>query len=490
MASLPLMSPTSATDDPILPQRDAAQHFLDSRIDYERVPAVPYGEYTLKLERIHQLLDRLDNPHRAYPIVHVAGTKGKGSTSVMVGSVLSAAGYQTGVFTSPHLDRVEERIAVDGRPCCVEDFIELVGRVAPQVEAMDAAAGHREDQTGPTYFEIVTAMAMLHFAQQKVDMAVLEVGLGGRLDATNVCQPRVSAITSIGFDHTRQLGKTLEAIAGEKAGIVKPGVPLISGVVRQEPRDVIRRICRERGAPLVELGTDFDFRYQPPRGLEQAPSLGSIDFRTGGEGREFQYEGLSLGLVGHHQAVNAAVALSILGELKRQGFAIPDDAIRLGLARAACPARVEMLGRRPTVILDSAHNVASVEALLQVVSESFTADRRLLIFATTKGKDVRNMLRPLLEQFDTVLFTQYVKNPRAVPPEELGAMAADLTGNPYRTFSDPADAWNEARSLAAANDLICVTGSFFIAAEMRHHICECPASFAPSAEKAIPFIGP
>lgn len=483
------MSLTSATHDPIPPQRDAAQQFLDSRIDFERVPAVPYRDQVLKLDRMHRLLELLDNPHRSYPIVHIAGTKGKGSTSVMVGSVLSAAGYRTGVFTSPHLDRVEERIALDGRACGAADFVELIQRIAPQVEAMDAAARLQENEEGPTYFEIVTAMAMLQFARQEVDLAVLEVGLGGRLDATNVCLPRVTAITSIGFDHTRQLGNTLKSIAGEKAGIVKPGVPVISGVVRPEPRDVIRRICRQRGSPLREWGTDFDFRYHPPRELERAPASGTIDFQATGEGAGSHYDGLALGLPGHHQAVNAAVALSILCELQRQGFAIPEDALRDGLARATCPARVEVVGRQPAVVLDAAHNVASVDALLRVLAESFTATRRLLIFATTKGKDVRNMLRPLLEHFDTVLFTQYVNNPRAVPAEELASMAAEFTGQPYQTFRNPADAWNEARSLAAADNLICVTGSFFIAAEMRHHIRELPAT-AAHEEKRVRAVGP
>ena len=211
---------------------DAALAFLYSRIDYERAVNPPYSAGTLRLERMRELLARLGNPQRGLPTVHIAGTKGKGSTAAMVAAVLTAAGHRTGLASSPHLRRVEERLAIDGRPASGDELVELVDRLRPHVETMERQAAHVAGETGPTYFEITTALAWQHFARNRVRAAVVEVGLGGRLDATNVCEPTVTAITSISFDHTRQLGNTLAEIAGEKAGIIKPGVPIISGATQ------------------------------------------------------------------------------------------------------------------------------------------------------------------------------------------------------------------------------------------------------------------
>jgi dihydrofolate synthase/folylpolyglutamate synthase len=219
---------------------------------------------------------------------------------------------------------------------------------------MDASADTASGETGPTFFEITTAMALLYFARRKVDAAVLEVGLGGRLDATNVCQPQISVITSISFDHTQQLGDTLESIAREKAGIVKPGVAVVSGVVQEEPRETIRQISRQRGCRLVELGVDFDFRYRPPRHLERGPEAGKIDFCCRLGSRDWAIDNLSLNLLGEHQAANAAVALATLAELQQAGWKIPETAIRSGLPAVTWPARIEVIGRWPAVVLDAA----------------------------------------------------------------------------------------------------------------------------------------
>lgn len=456
-------------------RREAALEFLYQRIDYERSLAVPYGTQGFKLERMRELLERLGNPQEGMPIVHVAGTKGKGSTTVMIAAALTAAGFRTGAFTSPHLHRVEERFALDGRPCSSEDLVELVEHVTPVVLAMDRAAADRPaEETGPTYFEITTALALLYFAWRKVDAAVLEVGMGGRLDSTNVCQPCVAVITSISFDHTKQLGNTLAEIAREKAGIIKPGVPVVSGVTVAEPRDVIRQACRERGCSLAELGVDFDYSYCPPRALETAASPGRIDFRYPAFGEPFDLREISLALAGRHQAANAAVAIAALAELSRAGWDIPERAIREGLADVVWPARAEVLSRRPVIIVDAAHNLASVDALVRLIEESFSVRRRLLIFATTQDKDLRGMLDCLLGRFDHIVFTRYQNNPRGVPPEELSRIAEELTGRRHQVCPQPAEAWDEIRFLATPDDLICVTGSFFIAAEMRLQIAQRP----------------
>jgi dihydrofolate synthase/folylpolyglutamate synthase len=431
------------------------------------VQSFPYRSEELKLDRMRQLLERLGSPQRDLPVVHVAGTKGKGSTSAMLAAILTAAGYRTGLFTSPHLERIEERLAIDGRICSPAELVELVRQVQPAVEAMDREGSGWPSSNSPTFFEITTAMALLHFAGQKADAVILEVGLGGRLDSTNVCRPRVSVITSISLDHMRQLGNTVEAIAWEKAGIIKPGVPLVSGVATPGPREVIRGICRRRHAPLAELGLDFSFEYSPPQRVDAAPAMGNLDFHYHSPGRAYDYAGLSLGLLGRHQAANAATALAALDELERAGWSISTAALRAGLAGLKWPARIELLGRRPTVIVDAAHNVASVEALLATLDESFAARRRLLLFATTREKDVRGMLQRLLPGFDEVVFTRYLNNPRAVPPEEIAAIASELSGRQYASYTDPLEAWRDVRARASTDDLICVTGSFFIAAEIR-----------------------
>ncbi|HUY31802.1 MAG TPA: Mur ligase family protein [Pirellulales bacterium] len=450
-------------------RRQAALAFLFARIDYERALFVPYGEQEFRLEGMRELLARLGDPQHRFAIVHVAGTKGKGSTAAMTAAALSAAGYRTGLYSSPHLQRIEERLAIDGEICTATEWTSLVETLQPIVAEMDQRAERsRSHESRLTYFDLITAMALVHFDRRGVRFAVLEVGMGGRLDSTNVCKPDVSVITSISFDHTRQLGNTLAAIAREKAGIVKPGVPVVSGVVEEEPRVEIERACHHADSRLLQLGRDFDFSYTPPRALEAAPANGRIDFLSRLDGREQARMGLSIGLLGRHQAANAAVALATLDELARQGWVLPDDAVRRGLAEVRWPARIEVVGRRPTVVLDTAHNVASIEALLATLDESFGAPReRLLVFATTRDKELRGMLQLLLPRFDRVIFTRYQNNPRGVPTEELAEIALDLFGREYPTGPDPASAWDAVRAVAGDDDLICITGSFFIAAELR-----------------------
>ncbi|MEI8372506.1 MAG: folylpolyglutamate synthase/dihydrofolate synthase family protein [Planctomycetota bacterium] len=432
---------------------------------------MPYNSARMGLERMRQLLEAIGSPEQSLPIVHVAGTKGKGSTSAMIAGALSAAGYRTGLFTSPHLERIEERMTINGQPCTAEEFTTLVDLLRPTVETLDRRTA--KDQSGPTFFEITTAMALLHFTRQNVQAAVLEVGLGGRLDATNICQPAVSVITSISFDHTQQLGNTLAAIAGEKAGIIKPGVPVVSGVVEPEARDVIRQVCRQRGCRLVERDTDFAFDYHPPQHLEQAAASGQVVYRQvthcslpTPHSTPLTSHCFDLALPGRHQAANAATALATLDVLRQAHWNIPPTAVQQALAGLSWPARVQVLSRRPTVVLDTAHNVASIQALVGTLQESFCAARRLLIFATTHDKDVRGMLQCLLDHFDEVYFTRYLNNSRAVPPEELQQVAKELTGRCWPTFGEPVAAWKAARRSATAKDLVCVTGSFFLASEM------------------------
>lgn len=449
---------------------DAAVRFLLGRIDYERALTVPYRERDFKLDRMRELLDRLGNPQDHLPILHVAGTKGKGSTAAMLSAILTAAGYHTGMFSSPHFARVEERLAVDGVPCSAGELVARVEEIRPVVDVMDRqAVGTGE--IGPTYFEIATALALLHFVRRHADAAVLEVGLGGRLDSTNVCTPRVCVITSVSFDHTEQLGNTLQAIAREKAGIVKPGVPVVSGVKAPEAREVIAKVCHRRGAPLIELGVDFTFDYHPPKDLQQSDSPTRLGFRRlkpyCGTPAMVKLADLELSLSGRHQAANAALALAALAELGRAGWRIDEGAIRRGLATLRWPGRGEVIRRHPAVVLDVAHNLASVEALLATLDESFCARRRHLIFAASADKDTRGMLQALLARFDTVVLTRYQTNPRSVPPKQLATLAHQISGRHHPISTNPAEAWTIVKPLAGPGDLVCVTGSFFIVAEMR-----------------------
>jgi dihydrofolate synthase/folylpolyglutamate synthase len=447
--------------------------FLLGRIDYERATAAPYPARDFRLDRMHEMLRRLGNPHQKYPTIHVAGTKGKGSTAAMTAAILSAAGYRTGLYTSPHLDRLEERIVIDGVICLPEQIVSLVDRIRPIVDALDALPLDSSDGTpsplsAPTWFEITTAMALLHFADERVDMAVVEVGLGGRLDSTNVIQPLVSIITSISFDHMKQLGSTLAAIAREKAGIIKPGVPVVSGVMDPEARQSIEEVRRRQNSPLIQLGDDFEYRYRPPRDLDHAASNGEMDFLVSADCDSPRYKHLQLSLIGRHQAANAAVSLAAIEQLRLAGWRIPESAIRRGLAEVRWPARVEIVQRQPTVVLDAAHNAASIASLLQTLDESFSPSApRLLIFATTQDKQVREMLELLLHRFDRVMLTRYTTNPRSVPIEELAALAAEISPIPIERCETPAAAWRRARELATPAHLICATGSFFLAAELR-----------------------
>ena len=459
----------------VLPRESiSAAEFLLERINYERTMSVPYRSSEFKLERMRRLMSLLGEPHLAVKAVHIAGTKGKGSTAAMMAAILGAAGYRTGLYTSPHLERVEERIVVNGQPCAAETFRSLIEKVQPAIEQLDREAA-ASGAIGPTFFEVTTAMAFLHFAQAQVDAAVLEVGLGGRLDSTNVCRAEVCIITSISFDHTRQLGGTLALIAGEKAGIIKPGIPVVCGVLDSEPREVIAERATAAGAPLIQCGVDYDFaaaQYvvcNPQSAVEQ-----SFDYFEPATDPTYWLNSLNVPLVGRHQAANAAAAIAAIGSLRRRGWLISDEAIRRGLASARCPARVEQVGSAPTMILDVAHNLASIAALLDVLRERFAARRRVLIFASSKDKDYAGMLRLLLPAFDTVFLTQYINNPRAVEVEGLLAVAQQIVANTggarrpaLHATARPQDALRLARAVATVDDLICITGSFFLAAELR-----------------------
>jgi dihydrofolate synthase/folylpolyglutamate synthase len=429
-------------------------------INYEqRAPAAT----DLKLDRMGALLAALGDPHRHLRIVHVAGSKGKGSTAAMLAAILQAAGYRTGLFTSPHLVRVEERIQVDGQPISPEELAVWLHQVRAASEVASAPREEQAPPPAPTFFEVATAAGFLHFLQRRVDAAVLEVGLGGRFDSTNVCDPAVAIITSISFDHTRLLGNRLGQIAMEKAGILKRDRPAISGATAPEARTVIERIARERGVPLRQLGEHIKYAYQPGRvsaaGFQRPRLRVTTDRRAWPE--------MELNLLGSHQAANASVAVATVEELVRQGWSIPDRAVADGLAGVSWPARLEVLGRRPFVVLDCAHNDASARAVVDTLATSFPPGRRLLVFAGSNDKDLATMFADLAPQFDQAFLTRYTSNPRSLPPEQLADLLRAAGSLAATLHSTPAAAWHAARAAAGPDDLICITGSVFLAGELR-----------------------
>jgi dihydrofolate synthase/folylpolyglutamate synthase len=430
------------------PQSEEARAYWYGLINYEhRAPVAA----DLRLEPMRRLLSRLGDPHRDLRIVHVAGTKGKGSTAAMLAAIIGRAGYRTGLFTSPHLCRVEERFQIDGLPISDDELTTLL------LDVRDAGVD------GLTFFEAATAVGLLHFVRRRVGAAVVEVGLGGRFDSTNVCRPSVAVLTSVSFDHTKQLGNRLESIAFEKAGIVKPGRPCVSGVMAPEARAVIERICTERHAPLRQLDRDFHVAATPGR-----VTLDDVDWpRIAVTTARRRWPEMAVNLLGEHQTANAAVAVACVEVLREQGWHLPDPAVAAGLADVTWPARMEIVGRRPLVVLDCAHNVASAVAVVDTLRTSFPPGRRLLVFAGSSDKDIAGMFRVMAPHFTHAYLTRYTDNPRSVPPEQLAALWCSAGDTGFTTCATPLEAWHTARAAARTEDLICVTGSVFLAGELR-----------------------
>jgi dihydrofolate synthase/folylpolyglutamate synthase len=439
---------------------DEALHFWYSRVNFEVKPPRPDD---FKLDRMRLVLAHLGDPQRRLRVLHIAGSKGKGSTAAMLASILQHQGYRVGLFTSPHLVHVEERIQVNREPISRAELTALMSEIEA-VSRLPMPEGGGVINESLTFFEIATALGLLHFVRRRVDWAVLEVGLGGRLDSTNVCTPVVSVITSISYDHMQMLGNTLSSIAREKAGIIKPGRPTISGVLADEARTVIEDIARERRSPLRQIQRDFHYCHTPAviDQAHEAPARVKVTtWRRAGRTVE-------LTLMGEHQAANAAVTLAVIETLRERGIPVHPRAIAAGLSHVHWPARMELLARKPFVLLDCAHNVASAEALLQALRESFPdVGRRALIFAGSRDKDLAGMLRVLAPHFERIFLTTFATNPRAVAPEQLAALAPADAKQRLVLTQDARAALDAAREWATPLDLICITGSVFLTGEVR-----------------------
>jgi dihydrofolate synthase/folylpolyglutamate synthase len=423
----------------------AAQSYLLGLINENASRRMPN-----RLDRIDAFLNALGNPHREYPTVHVAGTSGKGSASTMLAAALQASGRRTGLHTKPHLASVTERARVNGIPIPDDAFGDLIG------EMIGAANQTAYEHGKPTYYETLLALAFLWFARCEVDVAVIEAGLGGTLDGTNVLRPQVSVITNVGLDHTDVLGETLEEIARDKAGIAKDGVPLVSDVRDPGARAAIERICADVGAPFVSVADTTTIEQRPGERYGQSFAVTTpVD----------RYE-IALPVLGRFQQRNAATAIRALEQIA------PDlrptrSEIEAGLARTIVPGRMEYFPSHPGVVFDIAHNPDKARSLAEALAETFPGRRFTFVIAIGDSKDAIEVIRPFVPLRGSFIFTTFaVPGREASRPQRLASIAGEL-GAWGRAITDPVEAFAIARRNADADDVIVVTGSTFVVATLR-----------------------
>src|SRR3954469_14514495 len=429
-----------------------ALRFLETLTDYERLRIVRYNSQNFDLDRMRHLLKKLGNPHEHFKTVHIAGTKGKGSTCAMVANMLQANGHKVGLYTSPHLVDIRERIQINGHMISHADFSRLIRLVEPIV---------MRAKPMPTFFDVMTAVAFKYFAEQKIDIAIVETGLGGRLDSTNVLKPEVTGITSISKDHMAQLGHTLPKIAEEKAGIFKPGVPAITVIQDPGVEAVLKRHAEKVGAPFDITGKSMEFSYR----FEATRMLGPHN-RICLTTPNSKFEHLAVPLVGEHQAINCGLALAVIDRLKTRGLPINDARAMEGLAKTTIPGRMEMLSTTPRVVADGAHNAASLDAMMRAIGQHIPYDSMVVIFGCCADKDVPGMLERVTHGADKVIFTR-VDNIRSSDPNELAARYTELYGKMAQVAPTLNDALAIAYRAVTKEDLICITGSFYLVGEAK-----------------------
>ena len=432
-----------------------ALSYLFERTDYERSVKLRYNVSTFDLGRMRKLLSAVGDPHKKIETAHIAGTKGKGSTATMLAKMLEANGYKVGLYTSPHLVSLHERISVNSQMVSQTDMLHLINRAYAAIEKV-AKKGE-----APTFFEIMTALAFMHFVDKKVDIAVIETGLGGRLDSTNVIKPKVIGITNISIDHSRQLGSSIDSIAAEKAGIFKRGVPAVS--VQQEPgaMKVLSKHANSVKAPLSVTGQDIDFSYRFEFSREHGPH-NTICVTT----PTSTFEHLRVPFPGEHQAINCGLALAMLDKLKSSGYKIDNEKAISGLHDVRLPGRMEIIHDDPRILIDAAHNAASIRALMQAIGQHVPYDSMVVIFGCNADKDVRGMLQELQFGADKVIFTRS-NSPRAVYPPDLMDMYTEICGKMCQSAMTLRDALKVAGNAVGREDLICVTGSFYLVGEAK-----------------------
>jgi dihydrofolate synthase/folylpolyglutamate synthase len=443
------------------PRYQEAIDYIYSFIDYSVERSYRYSADTFELGRVRALLNALGNPQDSFKSIHIAGTKGKGSVSALIASVLRAAGYGTGLYTSPHLQRLTERIQVNGQEISTAEVVRMVDAMRPHVDVIQEL----------TVYEILTALGFLYFSQKGVEFAAVEVGLGGRLDATNVLTPLVSVITSLSYDHMHLLGQSLSDIAREKAGIIKPGVPVVTAPQQHEAERVVEQVAKSLEAPLVRVGRDWlflpgghdlDGQNLSVWSADEQPLMDAYVESAGGE--EWAPPRYWIPLLGYHQVINGAVAYATIQVAKDRGLEVSEDAIQEGFRLVSWPGRFQVLSRSPTVIVDSAHNRDSALKLRIALDDYFPGQPVTLIFGASADKDIAGMFAELIPRVSRLIVTK-AKHPRAADLEELADLAHSH-GLRVQVIATCAEALDMALTKARPEEVILAAGSVFVVGEI------------------------
>ncbi len=436
--------------------------YLYSFVDYSLTRQSRLSPEKFNLDRMRHLMQLMGNPHRCYPVIHIAGTKGKGSTAAMITSILMESGYKVGLYSSPHLNDYTERIQINRIPISHDDLVDLVNEIKPLVSQVQEI----------TTFEITTAIAFLAFAKAGIDFCVAEVGLGGRLDATNVVDPLVSVITSLSFDHMNILGNSITQIAAEKGGIIKPGKPVVLAHQWKEAQEVIERICEERRSPLIVIGRDYFFSERSHSLFGQTFIVWAKeeqdqinDFIASGGRSVWEPEHYSIPLLGFHQIENAATAFAAIEIIRAAGYRISKNGISAGFKNVSWPGRFEIVWKNPLVVVDSAHNQDSALKLRLAMDDYLNGKPIILLFGASEDKDVRGMFSHLLPRVRTVIATRS-EHPRAMNPDMLVELAQQFGKNAIKTRTVE-QGLEEAMQQAGKDAVVVVAGSIFIAAAVR-----------------------
>ena len=428
--------------------------YLSDRTDYEKEKPPRYNATTFSLTKMEKLLSLLGNPHKKIRTVHIAGTKGKGSTATMLAKMLEANGYNVGLYTSPHVVNLRERIAVNSEMISDHEMLGLLNRAYAPVEKIAKTEP-------PSFFEFMTALAFMHFADAEVDIAVIETGLGGRLDSTNVITPEVIGITSLSIDHQAQLGDNITSIAKEKAGVFKAGIPIVTVQQHPDAMRVLKNQADAVKAPLCVTGKDVDFSYRFETSREHGPH-NRICLTT----PTSRFEHLRVPLHGKHQAINCGLALAMLDKLKAKGYKIDNEKAVAGLEKVSLIGRMEIISTNPRIIIDGAHNAASIEALMQAIGQSVPYDSMVVIFGCNEDKDIKGMLQQLQFGADKVVFTRS-NSVKAMSPEKLAELYNEMSGKMCQCASSLGEALALAKSAVSGEDLICITGSFYLVGQAK-----------------------
>jgi dihydrofolate synthase/folylpolyglutamate synthase len=449
---------TSKTKEKPIKTFSSAVAYLLEQTDFERMRVVQYNEDTFKLDRMRDILDELGNPQDQVQMVHVAGTVGKGSTVEMLTTMLRGNGYAVGKYTSPHITDIRERIIVNGEMIEEDEFAQTVAAVV--------AAAKKRGVT-PTFFELITAAAFKYFAEKAVDIAVIETGLGGRLDSTNVINPILTLITQIDLDHMHILGDTVEEIAKEKAGIFKKSIPAISCQQNDAISDVLRACAEKTECDFEMVGTEIEFSSRFVTSNTGIPQ-NRICIIT----EETQFMHTPVPLKGAHQARNCGLALAAICKLKTLGFKFEDASLYESLEKSTLEGRMELAWDKPKILVDGAHNPSSLQSLIRCIGAHVPYDSMVCVFGCCADKDVNGMLRELSLGADKIIFTKSDGNPRAAEPQILQRQFAEISGKMTQVAESLGEALEIAARATSRDDLICVTGSFYIVGDAKKHLAE------------------